>query len=262
MPVKVAPPKVISPTIESLDANRLRAFPPEEPARAGLGAPATGQPGVTPGAYSNTNFVIAGLLLEKVTGMSAERYITDHVFRKAGLRHTSFPRTPYLPGPSSKAYEALFGLFDPPKDYSVYNMSWAWTAGAVASTMEDLNHFFRLLLRGELLDAALLAEMQKTVPIRSFSGAVVDYGLGIFPLDLPCGRFWGHAGAVPGMQTFAFSNADGGHQFAFGTNLRNYQQLDESGSPVAHAIDFAIGNRLLEAACGSDAGAATRARRP
>ncbi|WP_240777315.1 hypothetical protein [Nonomuraea basaltis] len=60
-----------------------------------------------------------------MTGTSAERYITDHVFRKAGLRHTSLPRTPYLPGHSSKEYEALFGLFDPPKDYSVYNMSWA-----------------------------------------------------------------------------------------------------------------------------------------
>ncbi|MFG3437174.1 serine hydrolase domain-containing protein [Nonomuraea sp. NPDC047897] len=252
---------VIFPTIESLDANRFRAFRPEELARAGLGAPPTGQPGVTPGAYSNTNFVIAGLLLEKVTGTSAERYITDHVFRKAGLRHTSFPRTPYVSGPSSKAYEALFGYFDPPKDYSVYNMSWAWTAGAVVSTMEDLNRFFRLLLRGELLDATLLAEMQQTVPIRSFSGAELDYGLGLYPLDLPCGRFWGHDGSVPGMQTFAFSNADGGHQFAFGTNLRNYQQLDENGSPVTHAIDFAIGNHLLEAACRPDTGAATRAAR-
>ncbi|MFC7110454.1 serine hydrolase domain-containing protein [Nonomuraea rubra] len=253
--------EVIFPTIESLDANRFRAFPPEELARAGLGAPATGQPGVTPGAYSNTNFVIAGLLLEKVTGTSAERYITDHVFRKAGLRHTSFPRTPYLPGPSSKAYEALFGYFDPPRDYSVYNMSWAWTSGAAASTMEDLTRFFRMLLRGELLDATLVAEMQKTVPIRSLPGAVVDYGLGIF-LDLPCGRFWGHDGSIPGMQTFAFSDAGGGRQFAFGTNLRNYQQLDESGSPVAHAIDFALGDHLLEAACGPGAEAATRAVRP
>ncbi|WP_327092442.1 beta-lactamase family protein [Nonomuraea sp. NBC_01738] len=253
---------VLFPTIESLDANRFRAFPPEELARAGLDAPATGQPGVTPGSYSNTNYVIAGLLLEKVTGTSAERYITDHVFRKAGLRHTSFPRTPYLPGPSSKAYEALFGYFDPPKDYSVYNMSWAWTSGAIVSTMEDLNRFFRLLLRGELLDATLLAEMQKTVPIQSFSGAVIDYGLGIYPLDLPCGRFWGHDGSVFGMQTFAFSTNDGGRQFAFGTNLRNYQQLDENGRPVPHAIDFALGNHLLEAACGPDTGTAARTALP
>lgn len=100
------------------------------------------------------------------------------------------------------------------------------------------------------------------LPIRSFSGAVLDYGLGIYPLDLPCGRFWGHDGSVPGMQTFAFSNTEGGHQFAFGTNLRNYQQRDENGSPVTHAIDFAIGNHLLEAACGPDTGTATRAARP
>ncbi len=253
---------VIFPTVESLDANRFRAFQPEELARAGLGAPATGEPGATPGSYSNTNYVIAGLLLEKVTGTSAERYITDHVFRRAGLRHTSFPRTPHIPGPSSKAYEALFGYFDPPRDYSVYNMSWAWTSGAVVSTMEDLNRFFRLLLRGDLLDASLLAEMQATVPIRSLAGAVLDYGLGIYPLDLPCGRFWGHDGSVPGMDTFAFSHAAGGHQFAFGVNLRNYRQLDENGFPVAHAIDFAIGDHLREAACGSGAGTEARAARP
>ncbi|PRX66909.1 D-alanyl-D-alanine carboxypeptidase [Nonomuraea fuscirosea] len=253
---------VIFPTVESLDANRFRAFRPEELARAGLGAPATGQPGAAPGAYSNTNYVIAGLLLEKVTGTSAERYITEHVFRKAGLRHTSFPRTPHIPGPSSKAYEALFGYFDPPRDYSVYDMSWAWTAGAAVTTMEDLNRFFRSLLRGELLGPALLAEMRTTVPIRSLAGVVIDYGLGIYPLDLPCGRFWGHDGSIPGMETFAFSDAGGGRQFAFGTNLRNYRQLDENGLPVAHAIDFAIGGHLLEAACGPDAGTAARSERP
>ncbi len=253
---------VIFPTVESLDANRFRAFRPEELARAGLDAPATGQPGAAPGAYSNTNDVIAGLLLEKVTGTSAERYITEHVFRKAGLRHTSFPRTPHIPGPSSKAYEALFGYFDPPRDYSVYDMSWAWTAGAAVTTMEDLNRFFRSLLRGELLGPALLAEMRTTVPIRSLAGVVIDYGLGIYPLDLPCGRFWGHDGSIPGMETFAFSDAGGGRQFAFGTNLRNYRQLDENGLPVAHAIDFAIGGHLLEAACGPDAGTAARSERP
>jgi D-alanyl-D-alanine carboxypeptidase len=253
---------VIFPTVESLDANRFRAFRPEELARAGLDAPATGQPGAAPGAYSNTNYVIAGLLLEKVTGTSAERYITEHVFRKAGLRHTSFPRTPHIPGPSSKAYEALFGYFDPPRDYSVYDMSWAWTAGAAVTTMEDLNRFFRSLLRGELLGPALLAEMRTTVPIRSLAGVVIDYGLGIYPLDLPCGRFWGHDGSIPGMETFAFSDAGGGRQFAFGTNLRNYRQLDENGLPVAHAIDFAIGDHLLEAACGPDAGTAARSERP
>ncbi|MEV5896404.1 serine hydrolase domain-containing protein [Nonomuraea fuscirosea] len=253
---------VLFPTVESLDANRFRTFRPEELARAGLDAPATGQPGATPGAYSNTNYVIAGLLLEKVTGTSAERYITDHVFREAGLRHTSFPRTPHIPGPSSKAYEALFGYFDPPRDYSVYNMSWAWTAGAAVTTMEDLNRFFRSLLRGELLAPALLDEMRTTVPIRSLGGVVIDYGLGIYPIDLPCGRFWGHDGSIPGMETFAFSHADGGRQFAFGINLRNYRQLDENGLPVAHAIDFAIGDHLLEAACGPDTGTAARSERP
>ncbi|UBU17794.1 serine hydrolase domain-containing protein [Nonomuraea gerenzanensis] len=248
--------ELVFPAIESLEANRFRTFQARELARSGLAAPPTGEPGALPGAYSNTNYILAGLLLEKVTGVGAERYITDHVIRKAGLRHTAFPRTPHIPGPNSKAYEALFGLFDPPRDFSVYNMSWAGTAGAVTSTMADLNRFFRLLLGGALLDAGPLAEMQRTVPVRSFSGAVFDYGLGIFPLDLPCGRFWGHDGSVPGMETLSFLDPGSGRQFSLGLNLRHYQQLDENGLPTAHAIDFAIRDHLLAAACGPDATAA------
>ncbi|WP_230466310.1 serine hydrolase domain-containing protein [[Actinomadura] parvosata] len=247
---------VVFPTVESLDANRFRTFPPEELARLGLEAPATGEPGALPGAYSNTNYTIAGLLLERVTGVSAERYITDHVIRPAGLRHTAFPRTPHIPGPHSKAYEALYGLFDPPKEYSVYNMSWAGTAGALTSTMEDLSRFFRLLLRGELLDARLLAEMRTTVPVRTLGGGLAQYGLGLFPLDLPCGRFWGHDGSVPGMDTFSFYNPDSTRQVSLGTNLRHYQRLDENGQIILHPIDYAFADHLLEAVCGPDAGAA------
>ncbi|GAA2211450.1 serine hydrolase domain-containing protein [Nonomuraea monospora] len=253
---------LIFPTVESLDTNRFRTFPARELARLGLEAPATGEPGELPGMYSNTNYVIAGLLLEKVTGIGAERYITDHVIRAAGLRHTSFPRTPHVPGPHSKAYEALYGYFDPPRDYSVYNMSWAGTAGAMTSTMEDLNRFFRTLTNGRLLDAALLAEMRTTVPVRSLSGPVIDYGLGIYPLDLPCGRFWGHDGSIPGMQTLSFLDASGARQFAMGLNLRNYQQVDENGQPVPHAIDYAFGAHILAMACGTDSAAAGRAAQP
>ncbi|WP_223166422.1 serine hydrolase domain-containing protein [Nonomuraea sp. SYSU D8015] len=102
-------PSVLEGSPASLDANRLRTFAKEELAEPRLGAPPTGEPGTEPGAYSNTNHVFAGLLLEKVTG-------TRDVIHRAGLRHTSFPRTPHIPGPHSKAYTSLFGAIDPPRE--------------------------------------------------------------------------------------------------------------------------------------------------
>ena len=54
----------------------------------------------------------------------------EDVIRKAGLRDTYFPASPRIRGPHSKAYESMYGLIDPPRDYSVYDMSWGGMAGA------------------------------------------------------------------------------------------------------------------------------------
>nr|WP_113702193.1 serine hydrolase domain-containing protein [Nonomuraea lactucae] len=233
----------------SLDDNRFRTFRPRELVDFGLAAPPTGEPGAVPGSYSNTNYIIAGLLLEKVTGVDAERQVTRSVIRRAGLRDTFFPRTPRLPRPHSKAYESWFGLIDPPRDYSVYDMSWGGMAGALVSTMDDLNRFYRALLRGELVGAAQLAEMRKTVPVVA-AGGQVDYGLGLYSLDLPCGRFWGHDGGVIGMATQSLVSEDGGRQISFGVNWTKYQRLNEDGVPEPSPIDFAIWDHLLLGVCG------------
>ncbi|GGT12311.1 serine hydrolase domain-containing protein [Nonomuraea spiralis] len=251
-------PSLLQGTFESLDDNRFRTFSRRELVDLGLAAAPTGEPGATPGIYSNTNYLLAGLLLEKVTGENAERYITRNIIRKAGLRHTSFPRTPVIPGPHSKAYESMFGFIDPPKDYSVYNMSWITTAGAVVSTMDDLNQFYRKLLRGELIGPAELAEMQKTVPVAGVSGA---YGLGIYATDLPCGRFWGHSGGVFGMATDSYTSPDGARQLSMGVNRTKYQSLDENGNIVISPIDYATVDYLLLGLCGQSS-ARTKAAQP
>ncbi|MEV0380453.1 serine hydrolase domain-containing protein [Nonomuraea sp. NPDC050643] len=252
-------PSLYEPSGRSLDEHRFRQIGKTELAGLGLAGTPTGEPGAVPGSYSNTNYVLAGLLLEKVTGMEAEQYITRFVIRKAGLRDTSFPRTPRIPGPHSKAYESLFGFIDPPRDYSVYNMSWATTAGAVTSTMSDLNRFYRLLLRGELISPTLVAEMQKTVTVLA-GGAPIDYGLGLYSLDLPCGRFWGHDGGVFGMATQSLATADGSRQISFGVNRIKYQSIDENGQIVPSPIDFALVEHLLLATCGPDSAQARTSR--
>ncbi|MEV4090952.1 serine hydrolase domain-containing protein [Streptosporangium saharense] len=243
-------PSLAQGSAASLDEGRFRTIRPEELVRLGVAAPRTGEPGQN-WSYSNTNYVIAGLLLEKVTGEPAQRYITREVIRRAGLRETSFPRTPVIPGPHSKAYESLYGLIDPPRDYSVYDMSWAHTAGAVVSTTDDLDRFYRTLLGGGLLPRAQLAQMRTTVPVTDAQGNVLmNYGLGLYAQDLPCGRFWGHDGGVFGMGTFSLSSQDGRRQISLGINLMKYQRFDDNGVLQPHPIDYALGDHLLRALCG------------
>ncbi|BCK73749.1 hydrolase [Streptomyces libani subsp. rufus] len=239
----------IFPTADSIEGNRFRHFDPRELARLGLKAEPLGKPGQAH-HYSNTNFVLAGLLLQKVTGTSPEAYITEHVIRKAGLRHTYFPRSAHLTGPHAKMYEAAFGGFNPPRDFSVYNASWAGTAGSLVSTMADLNRFYRALLGGELLAPAQLRQMKTTVPIE---GSPLRYGLGLVTWQLPCGEFWGHNGLVLGAMTWSMSSADGKRQMSLGFNLTRYQKLDGNGDPQTGPIDAAMDAHVAQALCGTSA---------
>ncbi|MER6090044.1 serine hydrolase domain-containing protein [Streptomyces bluensis] len=240
-------PSLAQNSTASLDEERFRSIAPEELVRLGLAAPATGRPGER-WSYSNTNYVIAGLILEEVTGQDAGTYITRNVIDRAGLRDTTYPRSPYIKGPHARMYESFYGLIDPPRDYSVYDMSWANTAGAIVSTTDDLNRFYRTLLGGGLIGRAALDEMLTTVPAGG-----IDYGLGIYAQDLPgCGRFWGHDGAVFGAGTIALSSPDGTRQIALGFNLMKYQRLNEDGTGLEPSpIDEALSEHIIRALCPS-----------
>ncbi len=242
---------------KSLDDNRFRRFSPEELARLGVDAAPTGKPGEK-WSYSNTNYVIAGMLIRKVTGEDAEAYITRAVIQKAGLRDTYFPRSPRIAGPHPRMYESFYGLIDPPRDYSVYDMSWAGTAGALVSTTADLEDFYRKLLRGRLLPAAQLHEMQTTVPVLDDAGTtVMNYGLGIYVMDLPCGRFWGHDGAVFGAGANVLSSVDGKRQLALTYNLMKYQKVGTDGKLEPSPIDAALNAFALQALCPAGTGERT-----
>ena len=242
--------KDISP--ESLDDNRFRQFRPAELIKMGLMAPAVGEPGSTPGVYSNTNYLLLGQLLEQVTGTTAENYITRNVIERAGLQHTEFPVGPRINGPHSRMYEAGFGSIDPPRDYSVYNMSWVMTGAGLVSTMEDLNRFYDRLLGGKIVNQSSLAQMQRTVRIVSQEGQLIDYGLGLHKVTIPgCGTFWGHDGTVWGALTMSWTRADGKRQMSVAMNLVRWNTLDSSGNPQHHPIDDALSTFSQQAMCGN-----------
>ena len=239
---------------ESLDDNRLTRFHPAELIEMGVTAPAVRGPGGTPGVYSNTNYLLLCQLLEHVTGTTAEKCITQNVIERAGLRDTELPAGPHVKGPHSQIYEAWFGMIDPPRDYSVYDMSWVGQAASLISTVADLNRFFGMLLAGEIVNQTSLAQMQRTVPVISFEGKTIDYGLGLHRMEVPGrGTFWGHDGSVWGAGAISMTRADGKRQMSIAVNLQRWNKLGSSGKPQHHPIDDALPALYQLAMCGNDA---------
>ncbi|MGW6061842.1 serine hydrolase domain-containing protein [Streptomyces sp. NPDC055189] len=226
---------------QSMDDHRFTRFDPVELIEMGVAAPAVGTPGGTPGLYSNTNYLLLVQLLEQVTGTTAERCITRNVIERAGLRDTELPTGPYVNGPHSQLYEAWFGMIDPPRDYSVFDMSWVGPSASLISTVADLNRFYGLLLAGEIVSPSSLAQMQRTGPVISQEGKTIEYGLGLYPEGGPGeATFWGHGGTVWGGGALAMTRADGKRQMAVAVNLQRWNRLDSSGRPQPHPIDEAL----------------------
>ena len=248
-------PSLAKTTPESLEDNRFTRFDPTELIEMGVAAPAAGTPGGIPGVYSNTNYLLLCELLERVTGTRAEKCITQNVIERAGLRDTELPVGPHISGPHSQMYEAWFGMIDPPRDYSVYDMSWVGPSASLISTVADLNRFYGLLLAGGIISKSSLAQMQQTVPVISFEGKRIEYGLGLHKMDIPGhGTFWGHDGTVWGAGAISMTRADGQRQMSIAVNLMRWNKLDVSGKPQQHPIDDALRTVYQLAMCASEAG--------
>ncbi len=159
--------------------------------------------------YSNTNYLVAGLIIQKVTGRPLGEEVNQRIVDRIGLRHTYFP-TPgdmsiHEAHPEGYNRDADGSL----RDYTELDPSWGWAAGGVVSTNSDLIRFYTALLGGRLLPAAQLAEMRTTVPAELL-GPGVRYGLGLVSRPLPCGGlYWGHGGAIPGYETAGGATDDG-----------------------------------------------------
>ncbi|MEU7636299.1 serine hydrolase domain-containing protein [Streptomyces sp. NPDC039016] len=162
-------------------------------------------------SYSNTNYLLAGLLIERVTGRPLAEQITRRVIDRIGLRHTAFPGV----GDEHIREAHPEGYFPskpggPLTDVTELDPGWAWAAGQLLSTPSDLNRFFTALLGGRLLRPAQLAEMRRTVPAESGLWPGARYGLGLISTPLSCGGvMWGHGGDIPGYRTRTGVTADG-----------------------------------------------------
>ena len=204
---------------QSLDDDPARVFTPEELLAIGLSRP----PYFPPGQgfhYSNTNTVLLGTIIEKVTGRPVAEEFQTRIFDPLGLAQTSFPAqtTNTLPDPHPQGYtfgsnvETIDSLVLPPEvqaaaragtlapmDVTDDSPSWTWTAGAGISTLDDLATFVEALGGGRLLAAELQRQRLDSVrPIDPGDAQSASYGLALARF----GSLYGHTGELPGFNSF------------------------------------------------------------
>ena len=194
--------------------------------------------------YSDTNYVILGCLIEKVTGDRYEKVVERRILRPLCLDDTYFPGSDLrIRGSHMTAYVPVEGMFC---DVTDYDMSYAWAAGSLVSSADDVQRFYAALLGGRLLPSMGLREMLTTVPMAAGNPQAGGYGLGIKCVPGAHGVMWGHDGYAPGHATFAWNSQDGRSVQLFqAENLTWY--AGPHGNPVA-AIDKAR-TAFEEAAC-------------
>ncbi|MEU9045513.1 MULTISPECIES: serine hydrolase domain-containing protein [unclassified Kitasatospora] len=188
---------------------RFRVYPPEELVRLSLSKPARFAPG-TGWSYSNTNYVLARLVIEAVTGRTFAEELQRLILGPLGMTGTVAPGTsPEIPEPHNHGYYRYEeDGQEKTVDITRHNPTWVAAGGDMISTTRDLHTYFSALMGGRLLPTGqpvdLLAEMRTPE-------ATVGYGLGVFAQDLGpgVGTLYHHHGATIGSATLMYSTPDG-----------------------------------------------------
>lgn len=205
-------------TGDAFYAHRYEGATPAELVAVGLAH----EPLFKPGggwSYSNTNYTLVGMVIEKATGNSYASEVERRLIKPLGLRGTTLPGSrPTVPGPHGRHYSKLFVTGPDARTHDVtdFNPSVAWTGGEIISTARDLNVFISALLRGELLPPAQQKEMFTARELTNGR----SYGLGIESKKLPgCDvTVWGHSGDIFGSLTRTAATADGQHVMTINRN--------------------------------------------
>jgi D-alanyl-D-alanine carboxypeptidase len=186
-------------------------------------------------SYSDSNYVLLGLIIEKLTKQSVEKVVKARILNRLGMKHTSFPTRPPIPKPYAHGYYAGQNGKGALRDFTAINPDLAWTAGAMISTLGDLRVWGQALATGKLLKPATHAAQLQFREIPNPGGPYIGYGLGAFNIA----GFVGHNGAIFGFNSAMF--------YLPKAHATIVVQLNKSTnfSGDATAIFFGIGKHLF-----------------
>ena len=185
-------------------------IPPRDLLDTALSKPAQFEPGAQ-WKYTNTNYLVLGMLVERVSQRPVGEQIDERIVKKLGLSHTYFPAPgeEKIRGTHPQGYHLSAG--GKLEDITEMDPAWGWAAGAMVSTPSELNTFFQAVFDGRLLTQASIDEMKNgAVDASSYLGPGTVYGLGLIGTPLSCGgTSWGHGGTIHGYQTDNAVGPDG-----------------------------------------------------
>jgi len=186
---------------QTLVSNPTKVWLPQELINLAFSHPYVFTPG-TENRYTNTNYIILGLIIEKITGSTLKAEIETRIIRKLQLTNTGFLNSGVtFPGNNAKGY--YFGSYIENDEYTNrYDISWGWAAGSGYSTPLELQKYGEALVNGGLLSDAM--QQNRMTDYYNPEGGVTYYGLGMKRF----GSFFGHTGGLHGYQTIMFHSKE------------------------------------------------------
>lgn len=179
--------------------------------------------------YSNTNYTLLALIIEKITGDSLANVVRARITEPLALTSSTMATTSHLDAPYANGY--LIGLAEQPVNATRISASSVFGNGNLVSTPLDVARFYRALARGEVVNEAQLPAMFTVDP----RGPESRYAMGLWRLSdfYPCGTFVGHDGNTPGYDSVGYASLDG--KRAFSVVVTSSSLDDKAGDEVAHA---------------------------
>jgi D-alanyl-D-alanine carboxypeptidase len=181
-----------------------------------------------PGArtsYSNTNYVVLGLVIGAVTGRPVQTELDERIFKPLKLDSTFYAIEQRIPGRHAHGY--FLPEPNTRQDTTEISPTHAGAGGSIVSNAPDVARFYRALFSGRLVRPDLVRDMQTMTD---------GYGLGVHPSPSPCGLRYGHDGAIPGYISVAMNTRNGQRQLVLLAN--------------SHTPDDKVGDRKAQRAFG------------
>jgi D-alanyl-D-alanine carboxypeptidase len=231
------PSPTLEESIEYTVAHRFDRWTPQQYVDLALRNPKEFDPGDLQ-HYRNINYIVAGMLIERVTGESYEDEVRDRIVRPLRLSDTTVPgNDPAIHGPHLRGYQVMpDGSL---KDVTRWNQSFGWAASSIISTTRDLDVFTAALLGGRLLPPAQQAELFAVPAVPDVSGKPASYGGGLERYRIPgVGEVWGKTGGWYGYLAGMGGTRDGQRRLTYGLAVNDAKNSDNT-STLPQRIVFA-----------------------